>query len=151
MRFGLPPNFWPDFAPDPPRTTIWFRELFTEDKQLLEPAQHCLIVMDSFAFPDGPEGARTRVWYGFDDHPIFAWAGVWRDSGKQRGYCGLHVEAAEPVAPGKAMPAIVEPEEYATWLVGDKSVTSILARRSNAHRQMYREPTEQPWGADRTP
>nr|WP_256203409.1 SOS response-associated peptidase family protein [Sphingopyxis sp. YR583] len=149
MTWGLPPPLGSD--PDQkPVTSYWHRVLWKKDKNLLGLPHRCLIVMDGFAFPDGPTGGRTRTWYGFEDRPIFAWAGVWDRVGRRTGYAGLLASASEPVSPGNVMPAIVEPDEYSVWLDEDLSAHNI-ALRSAPRVDMYREQTERPWGADRTP
>ncbi len=153
MRWGVPPS--PIDFSNPgkrPPTSLWFGTLWMNKDELLGPAHRCLVIADSFALPDGPEGARTRTWYGFDDRPVFAWAGVWRQAKAGAGYAGLMVDAADPVSPNRAMPAILDgEEEYGLWLSADPAAASRVAMRSPPRPDMYREPTEQPWGADRTP
>ncbi|HMO74443.1 MAG TPA: hypothetical protein PKD99_02095 [Sphingopyxis sp.] len=48
------------------------------------------------------------------------------------------------------MPAIVLQAEYDAWLGGDLAVAHRIARQSRPYETMYCEPTEAPWGADRT-
>lgn len=132
------------------RSELWFRELWPAHAHLLAPEARCLIVVEEFALPDGPAGARTRTWYGFDNPPLFAWAGVWRASAGVAGYAGFLVAGDAP-APAAAMPAIVLPEGYDAWLGGDMRIAGRIARQQRAHDAMYREPTEAPWGADRSP
>lgn len=149
MRWGLPHLPGSPDAKKPRETCIWHREIWSYGAELLKPANRCLIILDSFAHADGPEGARTRTWYGYDDMPIFAWAGVWRQFGRKRGFAGILVGGAEPVT-GAAMPAIVPPEHYSTWLHSRAGSPGWNPWR-DLGRTLYREPTEQPWGADRTP
>lgn len=149
MKFGLP---IPIGAPDPkqkPITSFWWHEIVRSDPDLLTPSSRCLIILDSFSFPGGPDGGRTRTCYGFDDRPIFAWAGLWRDSGKARGYAGLLVPAAAPISPGSAMPAIVDPANYSSWLAAKPSPDGVTGF-AVAAQALYREESERPWGADRT-
>ena len=77
MRWGADlPAGAADF-PRHRRSELWFRELWPAHAHLLAPEARCLIVVEEFALPDGPAGARARTWYGFDNPPLFAWAGVW--------------------------------------------------------------------------
>lgn len=148
MRWNLPAPLGPPDAKAEPRTTVWFREFLRDARHLHAPSSRCLIITDSFAFPDGNDGSRTRTWYGFEDRPIFAWAGIWHHNGKQPGFCGFHAPATAPVTPGQAMPAILDPSEYRTWLEADLAEASPLVRRERIWPGLYREETEQPWGAD---
>lgn len=151
MRWGVTrPHLWFDPPEKKPRTTYWLRELWPDEKSLLEPAQRCLIVMDSYALPDGPAGARTRTWHGYDERPVFAWAGVWREGRGGAGFAGLVVDGAPPLDPQRTMPLLIAPSDYDSWLSADL-LTAVRLIRSDADPLMYREPTEQPWGADRTP
>src|SRR3546814_7167039 len=80
MRWGANlPGGAADF-PRHRRPALWFRQLWPAHAHLLAPEARRLIIVEDFALPDGPEGARTRTWYGFDDPPLFAWAGVWTAS-----------------------------------------------------------------------
>lgn len=151
MRWGA--NL-PEGAADFPRhrrPALWFRQLWPAHAHLLAPEARCLIIVEDFALPDGPEGARTRTWYGFDDPPLFAWAGVWTASAGGAGYAGFLVPGGAPAPAASTMPAIVLPEDYDAWLGGDMRIAGRIARQQRAHDAMYREPTEAPWSADRTP
>lgn len=150
MRWGLPPALGEAAPRRRAPTGVWWRQLLPDRSGLLAPAHRCLIILDSFALPDGVSGARTRTWYGFDDPPIFAWAGLWRTGARVRGYAGMLVDAAAPVRPNRIMPALLDRRDHATWLEADIGEASRQVR-SVAWPGLYREPTEQPWGADRTP
>jgi putative SOS response-associated peptidase YedK len=148
MRWGLPPAPGSAHPNEPLETAIWHRDIWNRDPDLLKPASRCLIILDSFAHADGPEGNRTRTWYGYDDMPIFAWAGVWRRSGRKTGFAGILVPGTDPVT-SRAMPAIVPPEHYSTWLQAEVGTPGWNMWRDQG-RTLYREPTEQPWGRGRT-
>lgn len=143
MRWGLPHAAGSPDANEPRPTAIWHRDLWRHDPALLGPAQRCLIILDSFTHADGPSGARTRTSYGYDDMPIFAWAGVWRQVGRKRGFAGILVSGADPVEAG-AMPAIVPPDHYSTWLQAEVGMPGWNMWRDQ-NRELYREATEQPW------
>lgn len=150
MTWGVPPPFHHP-RPDSWRgATFWFRQLREKVRWLLDPAQRCIIVLDSFAYPGGDKGSRTRTYYGFEDRPIFGWAGVWSDTGHAIGYGGLLVAADHPVSPGRAMPVILDRADYGAWL-GPEPTAQQIALQSAPHPGMFREETERPWGADRDP
>lgn len=152
MTWGMPPPPF-DFTrrDEKPRHSFFLRELWSAEKELFQPAHRCLIILDSFALPDGPAGARTRTWHGYDGRPIFGWAGLWREGRDTRGYAGFVVETMPEVEPRRTVPAIVEPEEYETWLTGETGPASRIVSRLHSGEGLYCEPTEQPWGADTTP
>lgn len=138
------------FGDDPQnRATAFLRELWPDQPALLDAAARCLIVLDSFAAPDGPPGARTTTWYGFEDTPIFAWAGVCDRSGRVDAFCGLITGARPPVGPGRTMPALLSPEECEIWLTADLVTAGALVRGHRRFRGLYREPTEELWSANR--
>lgn len=151
MRWGADLPEGPADFPRRSRSELWFRELWPAHTHLLAPEARCLIVVESFALPEGPDGARTRTWYGFDDPPLFAWTGVWAASAGAAGYSGFLVPGAASAPAAAAIPAIVLPDEYDAWLGGEIGIASRIARQQRANDAMYREPTEAPWGADRTP
>lgn len=149
MTWGLPPP-WYEFhrKGETPATALWLREIWPAQTDLMQANQRCLILLDSFAMPEGEAGAKTRTWFGYDDRPIFAWAGVWRKGSGNRGFAGVLVSGAPPVSPRNAMPALVRPSEYDLWLTGDFGPASIVGLRSEADPDLYREPTEEPWNAN---
>ena len=42
--------------------------------------RRCLIPVTKFAEAEGEKGAKTRTWFSLPDEPVFAVAGIWRDS-----------------------------------------------------------------------
>src|SRR3546814_12852817 len=91
------------------RTALWFRELWPAPPRLLVPEARRLIIVEDFALPDGPPGARPRTWYGLEDKPVFAWAGVWSVSGGVSAYCGFLVAGASPLYYSTNLPSYVPP------------------------------------------
>ena len=78
----------------------------------------CLIPVTSFQEWGGERGRRTKHWFSVPSEPVFAIAGIWRDS-EVASFAMLTtdpnplVEAVHP----KAMPVILtRPEEWAQWL-----------------------------------
>jgi putative SOS response-associated peptidase YedK len=75
------------------------------------------------------EGKRIRYWYALSDQPLFAFAGVWKDS-EIASFALLTCEpnAALRQAGSTAMPAILPPDPAAwqTWLRADWARASAL-------------------------
>lgn len=137
MRWGLPGQ--------DTRATLWYRDWRTVGADIRDPHHRCLIVVDSFALPDGAPGRRTRTWYGYDDVPIFAWAGFWTADAGAAGFCGFQLSVPVPLSSGRVMPAIALPKDHELWLRGDWREASMLVRCMLDEDALYREPTEQPW------
>lgn len=132
------------------RSSTWFREIYGDHNDLVYPARRCLIVVDSFAYPEGVRGQQSRTWFGFEDRPIFAWAGFWRDNAAGSAFCGFLAGSNDCVEPSRVMPAIVAPADYDTWFSGNLAEVAWLARTTAISAGMYREPTEEPWGGERS-
>jgi len=85
------------------------------------PANRCLIPATEFAEAEGERGAKTRTWFSVRDEPVFAWAGMWRDSDEWGPvYSGLMTDANAAVAPvHDRMPVILHAADHAAWMHGD--------------------------------
>jgi putative SOS response-associated peptidase YedK len=109
--------------------------------------QRCLIVLDSFALPDGPKGLRTRSWFGLWDEPLFAWAGVIGEIDRLgSAFVGAMTSANElvkRVAP--SMPAILAPDDYQRWLFGSDRDVTLLAKEAFDPDAMWLEQTDELW------
>ncbi|MEE4337230.1 SOS response-associated peptidase [Erythrobacter sp.] len=98
--------------------------------------RRCLIPLTGWAEAEGPKGAKTRTWLSLPDAPIFAAAGVWRES-EEWGACYSMVmtdsagSAAEDVH--TRMPVLLAPDDYAGWVQGSPDEAKALCR---------------PWGGD---
>lgn len=81
----------------------------------------CLIPLTEFAEAEGPKGAKTRTWFSVKDQPIFAWAGLWRDSAEWGPvYSGVMTDCNEAIRPvHDRMPVLLHPDEYDRWLHGN--------------------------------
>jgi putative SOS response-associated peptidase YedK len=92
-----------------------------------KPDARCLIPLTAFAEAEGPKGAKTRTWFSVKDQPIFAWAGLWRDSAEWGPvYSGVMTECNEAIRPvHDRMPVLLHPDEYDQWLHG--SFDEIIA------------------------
>ena len=101
------------------------------DRPRAEARGRCLIPLTGLA-SRGPKGAKTRTWFNVKDQPIFAWAGLWRDSAEWGPvYSGVMTDCNEAIRPiHDRMPVLLHPDEYDQWLRG--SFDDLLAFRNAA-------------------
>lgn len=87
---------------------------------IANPESRCLVPFSKFAEPK-PNAGREEVWFKVTDAPIAAFAGIWRPSVEGNVYAFLTCEPNPLVAPihPKAMPVILQPQDYERWLTGD--------------------------------
>lgn len=80
----------------------------------------CLVPVTSFMEWGGVQGARTQHWYTVPSEPVFAFAGIWRDS-EILSFAFLTCDPNPMVvrANSKSMPLILNPRDYDRWLTGD--------------------------------
>lgn len=85
-----------------------------------KPEWRCLIPVTEFAEAEGEKGSKTRTWFSVKDEPIFAWAGLWRDSAEWGPvYSGVMTECNEAIRPvHDRMPVLLHRDEYDQWLHG---------------------------------
>ena len=83
--------------------------------------RRCLIPLTGWAEAQGARGSKTRTWLSLPYSPLFACAGVWRES-DEFGLCYSMVmtdsagSAAEDVH--SRMPVLLKPEDYEGWVSG---------------------------------
>ncbi|GAA4035533.1 SOS response-associated peptidase [Parerythrobacter jejuensis] len=82
--------------------------------------RRCLIPVTSFAEAEGPKGQMTRTWFSMPDSPMFAAAGIWRESDEWGAtFSMIMTEANAQVAPvHNRMPVILPHEDWPRWLSG---------------------------------
>jgi len=111
------------------------------------PALRCLIPLTHFAEAEGAKGAKTRTWFNVKDQPIFAWAGLWRDSAEWGPvYSGVMTDCNEAIRPvHDRMPVLLHPHEHDQWLHG--SFDDILGFQSRCFPDDLIEMTRtrEPW------
>lgn len=80
----------------------------------------CLVPVTRFMEWGGVKGARTQHWFSVPSEPVFAFAGIWRDS-EIPSFAFLTTEANSIVGAvhDKAMPMILHPEDHDRWLHAD--------------------------------
>jgi len=89
----------------------------------------CLVPVTSFQEWGGRAGARTQHWFSLPSQPIFAFAGIMRDS-EVPSFAFLTTDANPLVGSvhPKAMPLILHPEDYESWLAADwKRASQLVA------------------------
>lgn len=93
--------------------------------------RRCLIPLTGWAEAEGAKGAKTRTWLSLPDAPLFAAAGVWRQS-EEWGACYSMVmtdsagSAAEQVH--TRMPVLLASGDYAGWVEGSPEEAKALCR-----------------------
>jgi putative SOS response-associated peptidase YedK len=80
----------------------------------------CLVPVTSFMEWGGVKGARTQHWFSVPSEPVFAFAGIWRDS-EVASFAFLTCDPNPMVGAvhPKAMPMILNPWDYDRWLTAD--------------------------------
>jgi putative SOS response-associated peptidase YedK len=80
----------------------------------------CLIPVTRFQEWGGEKGNRTQHWFSVPSEPVFALAGIWRDS-EIATFAMLTTEPNTLVGAvhPKAMPVILHPEDHDIWLRAD--------------------------------
>ncbi len=86
---------------------------------LAKPQQRCLVPFSAFAEPK-PNAGREEVWFTVPGAPLSAFAGIWRPSDAGNIFAFLTCDPNPMIAPihPKAMPVILHPEDYQSWLDG---------------------------------
>ena len=90
---------------------------------LTNPAQRCLVPVTSFSeygIAPAEDGKKPLHWFDVPSRPIFAFAGIWRPTRRGNAYGFLTTEPNAMVAPihPKAMPVMLDDEDYDLWLNG---------------------------------
>lgn len=112
-----------------------------------KPQWRCLIPLTGFAEAEGVKGAKTRTWFTLKDQPIFAWAGLWRDSAEWgHVYSGAMTDCNEAIRPiHNRMPVLLMPDEYDAWLNGTFDEVVGFQNRCFPDELIQLERTAQLW------
>lgn len=96
---------------------------------LAKPEQRCLVPFTRFAEPKIGDG-KSNWWFRVEDQPVAAFAGIWRESEVGRVFAFLTCKPNSLVQPlhPKAMPVILHPSDYMTWLTTDFDGVRDLAQ-----------------------
>lgn len=108
-------------------------------------SRRCLIPVTSFAEAEGEKGRMTRTWFALPDEPVFAVAGIWRDTAEWGpAYSMVMTEACIHVADvHDRMPVILRRQDWPDWLDGPPDAASLLCRPYPELMVVNRTP--EPW------
>jgi putative SOS response-associated peptidase YedK len=100
---------------------------------LTDPARRCIVPVTTFCEWTGEVGRKTKVWFGLteEQHPLFAFAGIWRPGEGGPFMAFLTCEANETVGAvhPKAMPVMLRPgEDVERWLGSERADACTLAK-----------------------
>jgi len=125
MTWGIPG--WSD--KQRPITNVRNLESGFWKPMLSSPDAKVLVPVSQFCEWTGEKGAKRKVWFGMRDDPLFAFAGLCRQTADGMRYAFLTTEPNSLVAPvhPKAMPVIVGHQDYASWLESDYRTAVELA------------------------
>jgi putative SOS response-associated peptidase YedK len=146
-RWGLPEDAYAKAVAVKQRGTLYSRDLVSGPSRLSDPARlrRCLILVESFAYPDGPVREATRAWFGLRDTPLSAWAGFSTPDGSC--CAGLLMLANERVAPcSHTMPWLLTPAGQERWLEGAGQLSIGVGYEADA---FYRENLGECWSTGR--
>jgi len=92
--------------------------------------RRCLIPVTAFAEAEGEKGRMTRTWFRLPDAPVFAVAGIWRDTPEWGpAYAMVMTEACIHIADvHDRMPVILRPSQWRDWIDGPPDSASLLCR-----------------------
>lgn len=93
--------------------------------------RRCLIPLTGWAEAQGAKGCMTRTWLSLPDAPVFAAAGVWRQS-DEWGACYAMVMTdsvgTDAASVHERMPVLLAPQDYAAWNDGTPEAALALCR-----------------------
>jgi putative SOS response-associated peptidase YedK len=92
--------------------------------------RRCLIPVTEFAEAEGGKGAKTRTWFALPDHPVFAVAGIWRDTDEWGpAYSMVMTQACTHVVDvHDRMPVILRRQDWSDWLDGPSDNARLLCQ-----------------------
>ena len=110
--------------------------------------RRCLIPVSAWAEAEGPKGAMTRTWLQVPGEPLFAVAGVWRNSAEWgAAYSMVMTEACVAMgAVHNRMPVLLAQADWSRWLTAPPQDALSLCCPWTGELLIAR--TDQPW-ADR--
>ena len=129
MKWGFP---GPQAAGGRPVTNVRNLNSGFWRNALTDPKRRCIVPVTSFCEWTGEVGRKSKVWFGLneDQHPLFAFAGVWRPGEGGPFYAFLTCEANRTVGEvhPKAMPVMLRPGADAErWLTSEIADACTLA------------------------
>lgn len=116
-----------------------------------KPQWRCLIPLTAFAEAEGKKGSKTRTWFHLKDRPVFAWAGLWRESQEWGAvYSGVMTDCNEAIRPvHDRMPVLLHEDEYDRWLGGSFDEAIAFQDRCFPDDVIEMTRTSDPWNKPR--
>ena len=110
-------------------------------RMLNDPKNRCLVPVTSFCEWTGVKGNKRKIWFSMKSEPLFAFAGLWRNTDNGPRYAFLTCVTNSIVAPihPKAMPVILKPVAYEQWLKAEFREAIALAKPYDAHAMIINE------------
>lgn len=107
--------------------------------------RRCLIPVSEFAEAEGPKGAKTRTWLSLPDQPLFAVAGIWRDTPEWGpAYSMVMTEATPSTAEvHDRMPVILRSDDWRRWTDAEPADAKALCVPYAGEIAIRR--TDDPW------
>jgi len=134
MTWGFP---GPQAAGNRPVTNVRNLQSPFWRNALTDPRRRCIVPVTSFcewtAEPDPDTKRKAKAWFGLteEQHPLFAFAGLWRP-GEGGPFMAFLTCEANPIVGAvhpKAMPVMLRPgEDVAQWLDSERADACALAR-----------------------
>ncbi len=126
MRWGFPP---PPRARAPVTNVRNLGSPFWR-AALNRPDRRCLVPVTEFCEWEGEPGSKVERWFNLPASSLFAFAGVWRPTEDGKAFAFLTCEPNPMVSAihRKAMPVILNPEDYESWLNGEVESACSLAQ-----------------------
>ena len=117
-----------------------------------KPQWRCLIPLTAFAEAEGEKGRKTRTWFTLKDQPMFAWAGLWRQSDEWGAvYSGVMSDCNEAIRPvHNRMPVLLLAHEYDQWLNGSFDEVAAFQDRCFPDDLIEVTRTSEPWHKPRS-
>jgi putative SOS response-associated peptidase YedK len=142
-RDNLPPfdNIFPNYKAAGGRPVTNVRNLTSPfwRSALKDPARRCLVPVTKFcewtAEPHAETKRKSKVWFGHNEQPVFAFAGIWRpgEGGPFMSFLTCEPNALVGAVHPKAMPVMLDPADHARWLDNDhEDVCSLAVPYSDA-------------------
>ena len=100
---------------------------------LKDPARRCLVPVTKFcewtAEPDPATKRKSKVWFGHNEHPVFAFAGIWRlgEESSCMAFLTCQPNATVGAVHPKAMPVMLDPADFGQWLDNEHEDACSLA------------------------
>ncbi|GAA0285390.1 SOS response-associated peptidase [Alteraurantiacibacter aestuarii] len=112
-------------------------------------SRRCLIPVSEFAEAEGEKGAKTRTWFTLPDTPLFAIAGLWRDTAEWGPAYTMVITGANAQMRSvhHRMPVIIPPENWQQYLGDDPQAAFDLCQPYAGDMIMTR--TDVPWAGHR--